>query len=111
MAAARFFRVACWVPLITCLVVVGFAAMAWHRVGHWPVYGRPDPKDLNLPWLHGAALISFPLAVVAIPLSLFVVICDYRSLERRDVVVFTAGTAGWAFLFPTMGKLFEWLID
>jgi hypothetical protein len=107
----RFFRVACWIPVLTFITVVGFAAIAANRMRHWPYYSNPDPKDLHLPFLHGAALLSYPLALLSIPIGLFVAIFGWSSLRRRDVIMFTAGTAAWAFILPITGRLFEWLID
>ena len=108
---ARFFRVTCWLPVLTFVILVGFALVAAVRTGHWPYYGNPDPKELHLPFWHGAALLSFPVALMSIPIGLFVVILGWPSLRGRDVIVFTAGTAAWAFILPIIGKLFEWLID
>ena len=109
--ATRFFRVACWIPLLTFVSVIGFAIIAAIRVGHWPYYSNPDPKDLRLPLLHGAALLSYPVALLTIPICLGVVFLGWGALKRRDVLVFTVGAAGWAFMFPIIGRLFEWLVD
>ena len=102
---------ACWIPLLTFLALFGFAAIAWARVGHWPYCANPDPKDLNLPFLHGAALFSLPIGFVSIPACLLMVIAAWSSLKRRDVVAYTLGAAAWAFILPITGHLFEWLID
>jgi hypothetical protein len=102
---------ACWIPLLAFLALMGFAAIACVRVGHWPHYANPDPKNLRLPVLHAAALLSYPIALVSIPACFLLLVATWGRLRRRDVVVFTAGTALWAFFLPITGRLFEWLID
>ena len=102
---------ACWIPIIAFVALLGFAAVAWVRVGHWPYCANPDPKDLALPLLHAAALLAYPLALVSIPACLLVVILSWDSLKRHDVVMFTLGASLWAFALPMTGPLFEWLID
>ncbi len=109
--AARLFGVASWISLLSVVVLIAFATMAATRVGHWPYYSNPDPKDLRLPILHVAALLSFPLALVSVPVGFFVAILSWSSLPRRHIVVFAIGAAAWAFIFPITGKLFEWLVD
>ena len=97
--------------MLTFITVVVFATIAASRVRHWPSYSNPDPKDLHLPLLHGAALLSYPLALLSIPIGLFVAIFGWSSLRRGHVIVFTVGAAAWAFILPITGSLFEWLID
>ena len=83
---ATMLGLACWIPIIAFLALFGFAAVAWGRVGHWPYYANPDPKDLALPFLHAAALLAYPLALVSIPACLLVVILSWHSLKRRGYV-------------------------
>ena len=108
---AELLGYACWLPFIAFLALAGFATVARVRVGHWPYYSNPDPKDLDLPLLHAAALLSYPIALVSIPACLFVVILAWNSMKRRDVFMVMLGVALWAFILPITGPLFEWLID
>ncbi len=107
----RLLGAACWIPLITVLTLIGFAAIAWTQVGHWPHYANPDPKDLRLPLLHAAALLSLPIGFVSIPACFLVVIAMWDSLKWRDIIAFTVGAALWAFILPLTRHLFEWMID
>ena len=107
----RFLAIAFWIPLVAFSALGGFATIARIRVGHWPYYSNPDPKDLNLPFFHVAALVSYPVALVSVPLGLLLVVLAWDTLRRRDVAVFALGSALWAFFLPTTGRLFEWLID
>lgn len=36
-----------FIPLGGYALLICFAALAYVQVGHWPVYGRPDPKDVG----------------------------------------------------------------
>lgn len=110
-ATARIFSVVCWVPMITFASFMSFAIIGATRVGHWPYYSNPDPKDLRLPFLHGAALFSYPLALLMIPIGLGVVFLGWGALKRRDVIVFAVGAGAWTFMFPVIGSLLEWLLD
>jgi hypothetical protein len=56
-------------------------------------------------------LLSYPLALVSIPISLSVAILGWTTLKRRDVIIFAIGAVAWTFVFPVTGRLFEWLID
>src|SRR5687767_5436541 len=78
--------IACWIPLIAFIALVAFAVIAAERVGHWPYYSNPDPKELRLPVLHAAALLSYPVALISIPACLLVVIIAWRSLRWRDII-------------------------
>lgn len=102
---------ACWVPFVAFAVVMGFAGVAALKVGHWPFYGNPDPKDLKLPVLHIAALLAYPVGFASLFACLLVVVVCYASLRRRDVVVYGIGAVCWAFMMPLSRSMFEWLID
>jgi hypothetical protein len=108
---ARFYSITCWLPAIAFVILIGFATIASIRVGHWPYYSNPDPKELHLPLLHAAALFSYPLALISLPIGLLIALLSFDSLRRRDIIVFTTGAAAWAFIFPIVGRLFEWLVD
>ena len=107
----RFFRIACWAPSVGFLALIVFATIASARVGHWPYYSNPDPKDLRLPLLHALALFSYPVAFLSIPTCLAVVIRASATLRRRDIPVFAIGASLWAFILPVSGRLLAWLVD
>jgi hypothetical protein len=46
-----------------------FAALARLKLGFWPSYGQPDPKDLDWSFLDVPALFWFLLAPVAVLVS------------------------------------------
>jgi hypothetical protein len=102
---------ACWIPVIMLLLLFGFATIAWKQVGHWPHYGSPDPKDLNLPFLHLAAMLSLPVGMVSVLACLVVVIAAWSSLKWRDIVAYAFGAVAWIVSFPLIGSLGVWLID
>ena len=103
--------IALWIPLAALTMLLGFALLATLSAGSWPSYGNPDPKTLRLPFFHVAALLSYPVALISVPLGLLIAILAWTSVRRRDVIVFTVGAAGWAFILPLTGPLFSWLID
>lgn len=95
--------------LSSSLIVVCFAAIATYRVGHWPFYSHPDPKDLGLPVLHIAALFSYPVGVLSLLAGLMLLIASPAKWSRADVVAFVAAGILWCVATP--GRLFVWLID
>jgi hypothetical protein len=106
-----FWKIVCWIPIVTFTVLMGFAVIASVRFGHWPYPFNPDPKSLRLPLLHAAAMLSYPLAFLSIPVGLWAMFNVWDSLQRRDVVVFTMGASMWAFILPITRRLLEWLVD
>lgn len=95
--------------LVTGVVVIGFAALAAHRVGHWPFYSHPDPQNLKLPFLHIAALFSFPIAIVTLLAGMVWLIGSHTKWAKADVIVFIGAAALWCLATP--GRLLNWLVD
>lgn len=108
---SRFLGVICWMPAVAVVMLVCFAAIASFQAGHLPYYSNPDPKELRLPLLHAAALLSYPLAFVTIPIALFTAVLSFDSMKRRDMILLTFGVAAWAFILPIAGRLLVWLLD
>lgn len=95
--------------LVTALVVTGFAAFAAYRVGDWPFYSHPDPQDLDVPFLHFAALFSFPIAIVTLLAGTVWLIGARAKWTKADAIVFLAAAALWCLATP--GRLLNWLVD
>ena len=107
----RLSRLVCWIPSIAYLFIATFTAIAYFRVGHLPHYSHPDPTDLRRPVLEGAALLSYPLGLFSILAGFFLLTVARDSLRKSDIIAFLVGSAAWAFSFPLVGRIFEWLID
>jgi hypothetical protein len=64
LGATAVHRIAVVLRLLTALVwfhlvaIFAYAVVAAVSVGHWPRYGRPDPKDLELPVVHAVVFLS-----------------------------------------------------
>jgi hypothetical protein len=98
---------------IFCLLLAGTAARL--RLGYWPSYDQPDPKDispliLDLPvW---PLLLGSPIVVVASLLLAMRWWYTGRNDWRRNAFVAIASFAilvAWLWVDP--GGLFEWWID
>lgn len=106
-----FLAVIAWIPLIAFAVPNAFAAIARFRVGHWPFYSHPDPKELALREWHLASLLAFPVAALSLALGFIGFVVASGSARKSDLVIFGVGAALWAFTLPWTGRLFQWLID
>lgn len=53
------------IPWISVILFLGFAGIAARQVGHWPLYSRPDPKQVEILGLRvgafGEPLVYFML--------------------------------------------------
>ena len=95
--------------LVAGLVVVGFAVVSLMRLGHWPSYGNPDPKDLKLPFLHIAALFSYPIGLLSVIAGLLWLMASPAKWSRANALVLGAAAIVWCCVIP--GRLLEWLLD
>lgn len=100
-----------WIPTLTWLVLLAFAATAYFCVGHWPQYGQPDPKALGLPLFHGAALLSYPIALVALIAGSIWLCATARPWTKARIAVFILGGALWLVSLPKTGPLLSWILD
>ncbi|MBK1879458.1 hypothetical protein JIN87_21410 [Pelagicoccus mobilis] len=72
-------------PLWAYLSLVGFALVSMGVYGHWPYYGHPDPKELEMPFLSGMVGFLFVAAFFLLPVvPLFI-----------GAKVFVSWKAGW----------------
>lgn len=99
------------IPLAAYTVVIAFAAVAASRVGHWPYYSHPDPKDLQLPLLHRAAFFAVLIAHAALLAALCALVVRPQSWQPRHMALLLAGGGLWLFEALRDQHLFIWLID
>jgi hypothetical protein len=100
------------VPFAGFCLLTFFALLAYLQVGHWPLYARPDPKDVgpgSLGELMGVMVFSF---VFTAPVA-FVVICGFRG--RREIGwrpwQWPVVLAGAVLFFIQFARLGTWLFD
>lgn len=97
-----------------------FALFSRLKIGHWPYYAHPDPKQLDAPFLHSITLFGFLLsflAVVIAPLALVVAaFIDEKEpgIKKKiffhTMAVYLLGISLWS-LDISMGEFTNWLID
>lgn len=100
----RVFWLSCAYPLLWLCMLYGLGIYAWLRLGHWPSYGNPDPKDMDdfvsvqiITILFASlALFGWPIMMVAAALAL--------ASER----VFRLRRHGWGFLIAAIGVGLTW---
>jgi hypothetical protein len=115
-----------WAPAVAHLVLVAFATVSFVRFGYWPIYGRPDPSTLHLPWFYATAVFAVLSGVVTVAANIVVLAVngfnllldlDRRSgptprlpslLQHAAIVGFSAWL--WIFEFSDR-RLLEWLAD
>lgn len=112
-----------FVPLLAYGLLMAFACLAYLKVGHWPTYGNPDPKDV-LPVMGEVLRLSILLAALGSVPALAVILWSHGSdLLDPDVTakkfkngavallhlgVFSLGA--WLFL-TEYSRLSDWLLD
>ncbi len=101
----------CWIPAVSYVCLLSFATLAYFKVGHWPLYSQPDPKELRLPVLHGAALLAYPLTAMAIAAGFFGLIVAPHCWRRHQAAVLLFGAIAWGLSIRLTGGLIPWLID
>jgi hypothetical protein len=115
-----------WAPAVAHLVLLVFATVSFVRFGHWPIYGRPDPSDLHLPWLYAAAVFAVLGGVVTLAANVFVLAVNgfilVLDLDRRSrpisrlpsllLHVAIVGFSAWLWIFEFSDRrLLDWLAD
>jgi hypothetical protein len=102
-------------PILTLFL---YAVAARVKLGFWPSYDQPDPKDLNWPVVYDCVgfvlVVGFGLALIAVAASLSWSLVDWRKghgrwLFRLWPVVTFAGLLAWFWFDP--GGLLEWYAD
>src|ERR1041385_8391718 len=88
-----FADVFCRVPVASYACLLGFATLAYFKVGHWPLYNRPDPKELRFPFLYGASVLAYPLTVLAILSGMIDLIWHRESWSRVQAALLMSGAA------------------
>lgn len=110
-AIQRAWAAVSWLPMMTFAVPIVFAAVAFVRVGNWPYYSHPDPKDLRLPVLHVAALLCYPIALFSFLARGLAAVIWLVGFRKRDLLVFLIGAVLWLVGLPIVGPLLGWLGD
>ena len=121
-------RVAAMIPWFSLALLLLFGAMAYAQVGHWPLHGRPDPKDVALAFVPGVRIggpmlllifLSVPTSLIAgviVGLYAFCEIVECRGSlvqERSSQALTAVGVCGaglYAFIFA-LGLHANWLLD
>ncbi len=112
------------VPWVSLAGLLGFGLLAYAQVGHWPLYSRPDPKDVSLAGLQiggGLTLLVFLSALVSLiamaAISFFTLctVAERRSLvhpsSSRALYLFGIGGLGLYVFLLTLGAHMNWLMD
>lgn len=98
--------------------VAALYALAWRTealVGHWPTYGRPDPKDTGFD-VHYGLVVGGMLAVPAVGLLGSGLGVAWKTV-RRDIGWCWAVAPGLAAVATIVGlrwldpALLDWLLD
>lgn len=99
-----------WIPLAGFLVLIVFATNAYLRVGHWPYYSHPDPKELRLPWLRAASLLAVPVTLLSSLVGLVSLVASPHRWRKIHAILFLAGLGLWASIFWPH-NLLAWVAD
>jgi len=121
--------VAC-IPVLCFAALMFFVWLAYREVGHWPVYSRPDPKDVGFEVAVGVRLgeiLRFLLPLIAAPLSVVATIgvclstlndlvdskrgASFRRVAIRGICQITLSVVGLLLFWHVLGTLLDWLID
>jgi hypothetical protein len=100
-----------WIPLAGYTFAFAFAVVAYSKVGHWPYYSHPDPKELQLPLFHRTALLGVLLAHVGMLVGMLALVFSYRRWKTWQIAVFSLGCALWVLEVFRSEHVFTWLID
>ncbi|HUR57225.1 MAG TPA: hypothetical protein VM029_05925 [Opitutaceae bacterium] len=113
MTASRptFEGVVSLIPLAAFAALFGFAALAYAKVGHWPLYSRPDPSELRLPLLYAAALLSFPAVLFSGGIAFISLAVRPDRWRRSHLAILLVGAAAWSSSVPLLDGLMNWLLD
>ena len=114
------------IPWVSILVFFAFAGLAAQQVGHWPLYSRPDPKQVEI--------LSFRVGLIGEPVVFFFLlvlisavaglrllwdalmeVVDSRSVvspaASRALTKLSACLAGCMALYLALEANATWLVD
>ena len=105
-------------PLSCYYVLLLYAVVAWHQVGHFPYYGHPDPKDMGLGVVHLFVFLfcmtgaGFGLLgnIAAVPLMLIAGLARRKLVPYFCVALIISVFHFWFMTTDPLG-LWEWLAD
>jgi hypothetical protein len=115
-----------WAPAVAHLVLLAFATVSFVRFGHWPIYARPDPSDLHLPWLYAAAVLAVLGGVVTLAANVVMLAAsgfslllslgrpNWTQLRLSSLLHHAAifGFSVWLWIFEFSDRrLLDWLAD
>ena len=118
-----------FVPLLCFGVLMLFVGIAYQQVGHWPVYSRPDPKDVGFEIVPGLRLgevlrVLVPLvggalsviAVIGVGLSTLNDLAECNRSSGRQIAIrgfsqVAVSIFGLLLFWHVLGTLLEWLVD
>ncbi|MFP5247632.1 MAG: hypothetical protein ACLGH0_13150 [Thermoanaerobaculia bacterium] len=104
-----------WAPFGHWTFMGLHAIRAWRFLGHWPSYGRPDPKDLP-PFLLDARIETAAGYAVAVIAAVATTYATRRWRWQRRLLVAIAGVfalwlATFALWYADPGGVVEWYAD
>jgi hypothetical protein len=110
-----FLSAVCRVPLASYLVLLSFALVAWAKLGHFPHYNNPDPKNLELFVGYALASLSTIVGVAATPLAAAALVASLSRITsataRRDGITLGIGGGLWCFEIARAYSLVAWIFD
>ena len=97
----RWLLVLASLPLVPIVTVLLYAAAARVQLGFWPAYGRPDPKDLNWPFV--VQVVAVVLVIVG---GWVLTPVAFVASLIWSIVGFYKSSAGWRQrLWPAVNSL------
>ena len=109
-------------PVCGYVVLVLYAAVVAQKIGHWPWYSHPDPKDLHWPFATAPVALVTIVAILAIPFGTIALLGiaiarairsefrAHRSLLFRRAAWLGAGAGLWTCDI-VRGGLLSWIMD
>ena len=101
-------------PLWPIIWIVVLASVARLKLGFWPSYDHPDPKDLHWPVLgNGEAVWLFLLALIGLVISLVATLYSWYTGRRdwRFFPTFVSFLVLVLWIYADPGGLFSWWAD
>lgn len=108
-------------PLVAYAGLLALASYARVKLGHWPYYAHPDPKDADLGWAFALESLLFDGAALVVLGMPFVLVVRYGVARWRNEAwparaalwslgAIACGAALWILDFQ-YGQFASWLID